>query len=76
MFCIRAVLTKAGHPEPPPPEAWHIFLYCAPLNAARRPTAVRKGSFLCLPSIYPCSARCAPWAMLGYLRVAPLALQL
>ena len=20
---------------------------------------------LCLPSIYPCSARCAPWAMLG-----------
>jgi hypothetical protein len=21
--------------------------------------------FFCLPSIYPCSARCAPWAMLG-----------
>jgi hypothetical protein len=33
MFCIRPVLTKAGHPEPPPPEAWHIFFV---LRSAKR----------------------------------------
>src|SRR5260221_14773971 len=34
--------------------------------AARRPTAVRKGLFVCLPGTYPFGARCAPRAVPGY----------
>jgi len=42
-----------------------LFLHCTPLTlrAGRRQRG--KEFFSCLPSIYPCSARCAPWAMLG-----------
>jgi hypothetical protein len=53
-----------------------LFLYCAPLTLRAGPSAERKELFSCLPSIYPCSARCAPWAMLGKPVVAPTALHL